>query len=46
MVKLQFPNRKQYMLTLPKKLVEAIGWEMGDEIRVRINDNGNIVLLR
>lgn len=46
MVKLQFPNKKQYKITLPKQIVEAKGWKKGDKIIVRINDKGEIVLKR
>ncbi len=46
MVKLQFPNKKQYQVTLPKQIVEAKGWKKGDKIIVKINDKGEIVLKR
>ena len=37
MTKLQF-DEKQYKLTLPKKILEAIGWKKGDEIVLFEND--------
>ncbi|MBI3034602.1 AbrB/MazE/SpoVT family DNA-binding domain-containing protein [Candidatus Woesearchaeota archaeon] len=43
MTRLQFDER-QYKLTLPKKLLEAIGWKKGDEIAIEILD-GRIVLI-
>ncbi len=43
MAKLQF-DEKQYKLTLPKKLLEALGWKKGDEITVEIDSSGSIVL--
>ena len=43
MVKLQF-DEKQYKLTLPKKLLEAIGWKKGDDVLVEIDLSGSIVL--
>jgi len=46
MVKLQFANKKQYKITLPKQIVEAKGWKKGDEIKIRINDKGEIVITR
>ena len=46
MVKLQFANKKQYKITLPKQIVEAKGWKKGDEIKVRINNKGELVLMR
>ncbi len=42
MAKLQFDER-QYKLTLPKKLLEALGWKKGDRISIRI-DNSEIIL--
>jgi len=43
-VKLQFDNNKQYKITLPKALVDAKGWEKGSEIKIELDDSGNIVL--
>ena len=46
MVKLQFINNCQYKITLPKKIVEAMCWKRGDEIKIMINKHGEIVLKR
>lgn len=43
MAKLQFDGR-QFKLTLPKKLLEALGWKKGDEILVELELSGGIVL--
>jgi len=45
MVKLQYDQNKQYKITLPKALVEAKGWEKGISIKVRLDKQGNIVLM-
>ena len=45
MVKLQFDNNKQYKITLPKSLIDAKGWKKGSDIRVVLDDKGNIVLM-
>ncbi len=44
MVKLQFDNNKQYKITLPKALIEALKWNKGDEIDIALNTKGEIVL--
>ena len=44
MSKLQFPNKKQYIVTIPKALVEAKGWKTGDEVIFSLDSNGNLVL--
>jgi len=46
MVKLQFDINKQYKITLPKALVEAIGWDRGTEISVKLDSQGNIILTK
>ena len=43
MAKLQF-DEKQYKLTLPKKLLEAIGWRKGDQIAIELSSAGIIIL--
>lgn len=43
MTKLQFESNKQYKLTLPKALVEAMGWKKGDELEFRLYD-GKVML--
>lgn len=46
MVKLQFDLNKQYKITLPKALVEALGWKKGFEIGISLDDKSNIVLAK
>lgn len=42
--KLQFPNKKQFIITIPKSLVLAKGWKKGDLLTFTIDKNGNIVI--
>ncbi|MBW2996707.1 AbrB/MazE/SpoVT family DNA-binding domain-containing protein [Candidatus Woesearchaeota archaeon] len=44
MVKLQFDNNKQYKITLPKALIDAKGWSKGSEIKVELDQQGNLLL--
>jgi len=44
MVKLQFDLNKQYKITLPKALIDAMGWAKGNDIKVSIDSKGNIIL--
>ncbi|MBI5397926.1 AbrB/MazE/SpoVT family DNA-binding domain-containing protein [Candidatus Woesearchaeota archaeon] len=46
MVKLQYDNNKQYKVTLPKALIDAKGWKKGDEIKIELDVQGNLVLKR
>lgn len=41
---LQFPNKKQFMITLPKGLVLAKGWKQGDKLEFVINNKGEIII--
>lgn len=41
---LQFPNKKQYIITLPKGLVLAKGWKKGDKLEFIIDNKGEIVM--
>ena len=41
---LQNPNKKQFILTIPKGLVLAKGWKKGDKIRFSINNKGELEL--
>ena len=41
---LQFPNKKQYIATIPKGLVLAKGWKKGDILEFVINNKGDIIL--
>ena len=43
-MKLQFDNNKQYKITLPKAIIDAKGWEKGDEIKIRFDKEGNLIL--
>ena len=43
---LQFPNKKQYIITIPKGLVLAKGWKKGDRLEFIINNKGEIVVRR
>ena len=42
--KLQYPNSKQFIITLPQTLVKAKGWHKGDFLEFVLDDQGNIVL--
>lgn len=37
-------SNNQYFLTLPKQIVMAKGWQKGNEIKVELDNKGNIVL--
>ncbi len=43
MVKLQF-DTKQYKITLPKAIIEAKGWTKGSDVKIVINERGEIIL--
>lgn len=43
-MKLQFDKNNQYKLTLPKVLIEAKGWKKGDEVEIKLEEKGGIVL--
>jgi len=42
--KLQFPNKKQYIITIPKSLVLAKGWKKGNMLEFVINNKGEIIV--
>ena len=42
--RLQFPNKKQYTVTIPKSLVAAKGWKKGDDLEFVLDDKGQIIL--
>ena len=44
MVKLQFDNNKQYKITLPRAIVDAKGWKKGDQIKIELDSQGNLVI--
>lgn len=41
---LQYPNKKQYIITVPKGLVLAKGWKKGDPLEFVINSKGEIIV--
>ena len=41
---LQYPNKKQYIVTVPKGLVLAKGWKKGDRLEFIINSKGEIIV--
>ena len=41
---LQYPNDKQYIITLPKSLVLAKGWKKGNKLEFIINNKGEIIV--
>jgi len=41
---LQYPNDKQYIITIPKSLVLAKGWKKGNTLEFVINNKGEIVV--
>jgi bifunctional DNA-binding transcriptional regulator/antitoxin component of YhaV-PrlF toxin-antitoxin module len=44
MVRLQYDNNKQYKVTLPKAIIDAKGWQKGDELKIALDAEGNLVL--
>lgn len=43
-MKLQMMNEKQYFITLPNSIIRAKEWQKGDELTVKIDNQGNIVI--
>ena len=41
---LQYPNKKQFIVTFPKGLVLAKGWKQGDVLEFSIDNKGDIVV--
>ncbi len=41
---LQFPNKKQFIITIPKGLVLAKGWKQGDRLEFIIDNKGEIII--
>jgi len=41
---LQFPNNKQFIITIPKGIVLAKGWKKGDKLEFLIDNKGEIVI--
>jgi bifunctional DNA-binding transcriptional regulator/antitoxin component of YhaV-PrlF toxin-antitoxin module len=44
--RLQYPNKRQFILTIPKGLVLAKGWGQGNMIEFIIDNKGDIVIRR
>lgn len=42
--RLQFPNKQQYIITIPKSLVLAKGWKKGDKLEFVLDAKGDIVI--
>ena len=42
-MKLQYENNKQYKITLPKKIIDILGWKKKDEIKVLFKPKGLIL---
>lgn len=45
-MKIQVMNDRQYFITLPNKLVKAKNWERGDELKIELNNKGDLVILK
>ena len=41
---LQYPNKKQFIITLPKSLVLAKSWKQGDKLEFIIDNKGDIII--
>ncbi len=41
---LQFPNKQQFIVTVPKGLVLAKGWKKGDTLEFVIDNKGEIIM--
>jgi len=41
---LQFPNKQQFIITIPKGLVLAKGWKQGDKLEFVIDNKGEIII--
>ena len=39
-------NKDQYFLTLPKKIIEGMGWKKGDKLQVRIAGKNKLELVK
>ncbi len=44
MTKLQHDTNNQFKITLPKKVLEALGWKKGDEIKIELDSFNNLIL--
>ena len=41
---LQYPNKRQFIITLPKGLALAKGWKQGDILEFIIDSKGDIII--
>jgi len=41
---LQYPNKRQYTITIPKGLVLAKGWANGDKLEFLLDNKGEIII--
>ncbi len=41
---IQYPNKKQFIVTLPKGLVLAKGWKQGDKLEFVLDNKGDIII--
>jgi len=44
-MKIQQVKQGQYFLTLPSQIVRAKGWNKGDNLKIEINKEGDIVVI-
>ena len=45
-MKLQQMKNRRYFITLPNQIIRAKGWEKGEDIKIEIDQKGNLVLKR
>ena len=45
-MKLQLMNGKQYFICLPNSIAKAKGWNKGDDIKCKIGNEGEIILVK
>jgi len=43
-MKLQKTSNDQFIITLPKSLVLAKGWKKGEELSIRIDERGRLLI--
>ena len=43
-MKLQQMKNRQYFITLPNQIIRAKEWKKGDDIKIEIDQKGNLVL--
>jgi len=46
MVKLQEGSNGQKLITIPRNLAKAMGWEKRDELSFSVNDQNSLILKR